>query len=70
MKCPSCNRDVEMIKFTTTGVKCRECHGFETGKMVSSCCRAEAGLILMQDGYGFDCWECQNCKKPCELINI
>lgn len=27
MKCPRCGKDVEMLKFTTTGIMCRRCHG-------------------------------------------
>jgi len=67
MNCPSCNREVEMLKSTTTGRKCRECHGLETGKMVSSCCLSQAGMILKQDGATFDSWECAQCGNPCEL---
>ena len=59
-----------MLKFTTTGTKCRGCHDAETSKAVSSCCKAQAGLVLMQDGMSFDHWECQQCKKPCELVRL
>jgi len=29
MKCPKCKREVEMLKFTTAGVMCRDCHEAE-----------------------------------------
>ena len=29
MKCPKCKHEVEMLKFTTTGVMCRDCHESE-----------------------------------------
>ena len=29
MKCPKCKREVEMLRFTTTGVMCRDCHEAE-----------------------------------------
>lgn len=34
MLCPKCNHEVEMLKFTTSGVMCRDCH--ENEKDLSS----------------------------------
>jgi hypothetical protein len=29
MICPKCKKDVDMLKFTTTGTMCRDCHNLE-----------------------------------------